>query len=229
MDIVPALLVKSKAEYLRYSAEPIWRAVDCAHLDGLDGSKYGMESWFRVDELGVVEGVKAMNEIGARPASLGAKTLELHLMTATPTTVLEWAGGVGKIKRIILENSRPSAHLIANIMAFTTQGFEVVIALNPNDQPDDILLISHLIQGVQIMGVYPGKSGQRFLGETIIAKMKRCAQLFPNLAITVDGGVNQDNILAIKNAGASRVVIASALWESPTPLEKYQQMLNLVR
>jgi 23S rRNA (adenine2503-C2)-methyltransferase len=64
---------------------------------------------------------------------------------------------------------------------------------------------------VIMMSVIPGASGNPFKPDAVerIAEFKKA---HPNIEITVDGGINDKNIAAVKKAGADRVVIGSYLY-----------------
>jgi ribulose-phosphate 3-epimerase len=66
---------------------------------------------------------------------------------------------------------------------------------------------------VLIMSVEPGKSGQKFIPESLdkIRKLKAMIKNRP-IIIEVDGGINIDNYEDIVNAGAEFLVMGNAFY-----------------
>ena len=81
---------------------------------------------------------------------------------------------------------------------------------------------------VQLMGIAKlGEQGLPF-DERVIRRVQILRQRLPNLAIAVDGGVNLDNAPTLIAAGATRLVVGSALWRAkdlPKALKQWQQLL----
>ncbi len=81
---------------------------------------------------------------------------------------------------------------------------------------------------VQCMGIKKiGFQGQRF-DEDVIDRVKILRKKFPELIISVDGGVNEENISKIALAGANRLIVGSAIWNSDTPTDAISRLRNLV-
>lgn len=114
-----------------------------------------------------------------------------------------------------------------------SENFEMrtAIAFHINDDFEE--LISNLdsykekVSYVQVMGIATiGQQGNVFLSEIfdIIKKLKNKGFL-----VCVDGGVNEENIKQIQDAGADAVVVGSALdLEGDHFLEKYNVLINIV-
>ncbi|MCI6660545.1 MAG: ribulose-phosphate 3-epimerase [Peptoniphilaceae bacterium] len=70
---------------------------------------------------------------------------------------------------------------------------------------------------VLLMSVNPGTEGQTFLPETLekVKKLKEKIGSRP-IRIEVDGGLNLENIQAVKDAGADLLVVGGALFKSDT-------------
>lgn len=93
-------------------------------------------------------------------------------------------------------------------------GIKVGIAINIETKLEDIYEFLPFIHNVLVMSVKPGKGGQKFMPEaleriTILKKYINEKHL--DTVIAVDGGVNDSNILEIKNRGAEIAVVGSFL------------------
>jgi ribulose-phosphate 3-epimerase len=91
---------------------------------------------------------------------------------------------------------------------------ELGIALMPSASPEDIKHILPNIHFVQVMGI--DKIG--FQGQTMTQKaidlVAALRLAYPELLISVDGGVNLETAPKLADAGADRVVVGSALFEA---------------
>jgi ribulose-phosphate 3-epimerase len=82
-------------------------------------------------------------------------------------------------------------------------------------------------QYIQLMGIdNVGFQGQIF-DEKVIAKIKEVKKKYPNLEIQIDGGVNLETASLLKAAGADRLVIGSAIFESENVVEAVERFKNL--
>lgn len=91
---------------------------------------------------------------------------------------------------------------------------ELCIALAFSMPVSVIAPFADQIDGVQCMGIDKiGFQGRPFQ-PGVYEKIKELRALYPNMPISVDGGVNVDNILQIKQAGATRVAVGSAVFAS---------------
>jgi ribulose-phosphate 3-epimerase len=96
---------------------------------------------------------------------------------------------------------------------------EVGIALNIDTPINTIDLFSDSIQFVQLMGIDKiGFQGQTF-DTKVIDNIKSVKSKYPNLSISIDGGVSIDTSHLLKQAGADRLVAGSAIFHSDNPGE----------
>ena len=123
---------------------------------------------------------------------LGVHNITVHY------EAFEWRDSFDKVAKIIRDNH-----------AF------VGLAINPTTSIATITPMLPLVDIVLVMGVYPGKSGQKMLSNTIhkIQELKKVVRTnnYP-ITIQVDGGVTLDNVKSVYNAGADVVVMGNALY-----------------
>jgi len=107
-------------------------------------------------------------------------------------------------------------------------GCKVGIAINP-DTPLSVL--DNLIQEIDLvllMSVYPGFGGQKFIEESI-EKIKAVKKLIDKqdhkIFLEVDGGINNETISRVSQAGANVFVAGSAIFGS----SDYEQTINSFR
>jgi len=211
-SIVPAVLVKNEDAFNKLLVQkdvqdlaPLWQ------IDILDGSMFGQESWADPKVIGDLENLP---------------NIELHLMVNNPLPIIkEWEKQVENLKRVILHAEIP--HSLIDIMHDLEQ-FEVErgIALAPETSLDVIESIKNDCEIILILGVHGGKSGEKFLGESILKKIIDAKKRFPTHTILVDGGVTLENARKIIDAGADQLCISSAIWKSKNPAKATQDFLS---
>ncbi len=137
-----------------------------------------------------------------------------------------WQRLVPTLRRVLFhaEVARPLGAIIERAKALR---LETGLVLNPETKIERIEHHVDDIDAVQLMGIHPGASGRPFLGEPIMAKIRRARQLYPNIAISVDGGVSKQTLATMQQAGATRAVASSALWAAEKPEEAYRALQGL--
>lgn len=94
-------------------------------------------------------------------------------------------------------------------------GKKVGISIKPSTEVKEIIPLLSKIDIVLVMSVEPGFGGQKFISNALnkiseLADFRKKHHL--NFEIEVDGGVDQTNISAIKQAGADVVVAGSYIF-----------------
>ena len=106
--------------------------------------------------------------------------------------------------------------------------------LNPHTPPSSIEYLIQDLDMVLLMSVNPGFGGQKFIS-SVLDKSKELKKLInkhnPNCLIQVDGGVNDENIDSLKEAGVDIVVADSYVFGSinnPNIID-YSQAINSLK
>ena len=104
------------------------------------------------------------------------------------------------------------------------------VSLNPETPINKVTPVLNLIDLVLVMSVNPGFGGQKFI-DTSLDKVKQLRQEINNrklkVQIEVDGGINFENSMAIKNAGANILVSGNTIFkENNGNLKKNIQLLR---
>lgn len=206
--VLPAILARDEADFRARVQHPALRSAAAEwHVDVLDGSMFHATCW-------------------ADPAVVGTWSdlpqIELHVMSHNPLPHIEaWHAHVPTLQRAIIhaEIARPHGAILERIHQLH---LDAGLAVNPETSLEHLSHILHLLDVLQIMGIQPGASGRPFAGDGVLAKIRRAKKLFPQLAVSVDGGVSLQNAPTLLAAGAERLVTSSALWRNANPLEVFQ-------
>lgn len=212
IEVFPAILADD-ADMLceRLSFTGFWTSGMTAHVDILDGSMFGAECFCDPSAVAIV------------PAMPG---IELHCMTRNPLPIIEqWKRSVPQTVRAIVhaEIDRPLDPILARIRELK---LETGVAFCPETRVNILEALASFPDRVLMMGIQPGASGRPFLGEKILAKIRRLRLEHPSLHISVDGGITLENASVILEAGASSLVVASAVWNTPHPRQSYEHLVH---
>jgi ribulose-phosphate 3-epimerase len=77
-----------------------------------------------------------------------------------------------------------------------------------------------------LLAVTPGPSGQAF-DERIIKKIEVLSEKMPNVLIEVDGGINKDIAIRVRDAGADIIVAASYVFGSDDPGDTFRELKSI--
>ncbi len=100
------------------------------------------------------------------------------------------------------------------------------IALSPDTPVERVLDYLGVVDRVLVMTVYPGFGGQSFLGDNLdkVRRIRSAEQAIRaagrpefSIDIQVDGGVDEETIVACHEAGADNFVAGSTVFGSPDP------------
>jgi pentose-5-phosphate-3-epimerase len=215
MLITPAILAKTEQEfrdcimYAHQLPEGRW------HIDVLDGTLHEATCWHDA------------NVVGDMP---DLPEIELHLMVQDPLAhILAWHRAVSSLRRVLIN---ADTYLLDRVLRqVQALKLDISLVLNPDVMPDVCSPFIPTIDEIVIMGVPPGSSGQKFLGEEIYAKILRTRALFPEIALAVDGGVQKSTVASLAEHGVMRGIAASALWKAGSPRDAHwalQEMAGIV-
>ncbi len=143
---------------------------------------------------------------------LSQKPLDIHLMLERPDLYLHRFSFEGIFR--ITFHYESNALLTPTLRRIKSLGFKAGISISPDTPVKRILKIVDKVDQVLVMTVYPGFSGQRLV-EKSIPKVYELAEIREklglNFVITVDGGINKNNIN--KLGPIDEAVIGSAFFK----------------
>lgn len=150
--------------------------------------------------------------------------LDVHLMIQPVDAVIPAFAEAGA--DIISFHPEASDNVAKTIDLIHSNNVKAGLVLNPETSVKLLSSMLGQIDSVLVMSVHPGFAGQAFIPESL-DKIKQIRELIANddTELMIDGGVNQDNVVDIKNAGATAVVAGSAIFKQ----KNYKAAINKLR
>ncbi len=188
-------------------------SADFIHVDMMDGEFCGDYN-FNAQELKKL--VKDTN-----------KKLDVHIMVCSPN---KYVKDFTKIPNVEYLTFHYEAHRrpidVINMIRHTSM--KVGIAINPETKVSHIIPLLNYVDEVLVMSVHPGKGGQQFM-EEVLYKVETLKEIKEQngyrYIISVDGGINNENIKLVEEAGADMVVSGSYICNS----DDYEERISTLR
>ncbi|HEX8591575.1 MAG TPA: hypothetical protein VF696_02405 [Candidatus Paceibacterota bacterium] len=224
--IIPAILPTSRedldARLLRLNG-----VTDEVQIDIVDGRFVTPASWPYTPGTGL--------SVDDPLPELGSFRFEVDLMVEEPEKVIGMWIAAGAVRITVhAEASRRLSQIIDDFQrtyghdkGFTPNLLSLGIAINA---ATDMSLVEPFLDRcdyVQFMGIARiGKQGEPF-DSRVLPKIQAFHRKYPNIPIQIDGGVSQQTAPGLLRAGASRLVVGSALWRAPNLKEELQSLEDL--
>ncbi len=146
-------------------------------------------------------------------AKAASKPLDIHLMVENNSFFVDLFAPLNpKYISFHIEEEKHPHRLIQKIRDL---GISPAITLNPHTPPEAIEFLIDDLDMVLLMSVNPGFGGQKFI-PNVLERAKRLKEIITkrnsSCLIEVDGGVNDKNIHALKDAGVDIVVAGSYVY-----------------
>ena len=152
--------------------------------------------------------------------------LDCHLMVEASEPHFEQfreAGGDSVTVHFEVVSDLPAAVALAR-----EQELQIGLAFNPESSVDEAAAaaIEAGVDLVLCMSVHPGYSGQAFIPEST-ERVRRLRELVPeSMVVQVDGGVGPENIVELRDAGATLFVAATAIFGREDLPRAYRRLVQ---
>ncbi len=139
--------------------------------------------------------------------------IDVHLMIIEPDHLLEAFAKAGASRINVHWEACPNLH--RTLQAIKALGCQAGVAINPHTPASFISEILPLLDAVLVMTVNPGFGGQEFLAETL-PKIRALREMTAGrtIEIAVDGGINPETARQVSEAGATMMVVGSAIFNA---------------
>ncbi len=167
--------------------------------------------------------VKAVKKVANIP-------LDVHLMISNPDFYVDAFMDAGADYLSLHVESTPHVHRV--LQKIKARGIKAGVSLNPHTPVSFLENILDDIDLILIMSVNPGFGGQSFIPGSL-RKIKQVRELLAlnnseHIEIEVDGGIKQDNIKEVSDAGCDIFVSGSGIFNAKNPKEMIAKMKMLL-
>lgn len=142
--------------------------------------------------------------------------LDVHLMIVEPENHIKAFIDAGASRLGIHVENNPN--VLRTLQSIRELGAKPTIVLNPGTSIDQIEYLLPFVNMVLVMTVNPGFSGQKFIPE-MLPKIKKLRNMIDQsgdeILIQADGGINEDTVRYVLEAGADVIVAATAVYKHP--------------
>lgn len=149
--------------------------------------------------------------------------LNVHLMLLRPENYIEAFAKAGS--DTILIHIEAGCDVEDTLRKIRTLGCKAGITVNPPTPVESIFqcLEKGLVDEVLIMTVNPGFGGQKYIAEAA-AKAAVLRRRWPDLAISIDGGIDLETVNPAAAYGANLFVAGTSLFKAPDMQQAIAQM-----
>jgi ribulose-phosphate 3-epimerase len=226
IEIIPAVMPERFSD-IEKNVDMVAPFASWVQMDIMDGVFVPATSWpYGNDQWGEVERL-AHGEL-VLPHK-GVLHYEAHLMVSDPERIGELLAR-GGVERIVMHaETLDSIDVSGMSAAWRAAGAkEIGIALLLDTPVSVLIQYIDLIQFVQVMGIEKVGFQGESLSPHVVQKIKSIQNVYPQMRIECDGGVNASNIGDIVAAGVSRIVVGSAIVKAEDPQAAYAALQNTV-
>jgi ribulose-phosphate 3-epimerase len=164
-----------------------------------------------------------LQAISPRVHAMGG-VIDCHLMVDNPTRhfpQIARAGGNSVTFHYEAVDDVPGT-----IAAAREHNLEVGVAFRPDTNPEDVARVAGDADVVLCMSIQPGYSGQEFM-EGSLERIARTRELLPeSIHVQVDGGVDNDNVRSVYDAGATLIVAGAAIFHREDLQRSYRRLVQ---
>ena len=206
LQIAPSILA---ADFLHLEKDILMlnREADIIHLDVMDGTLVPNISF----GFSVIDPVSRIATI----------PMDAHLMVVNPQKWFEKLHKDG-VNMVSFHYEAALEHTGEYLDILHSMGIKAGVAINPDFPVERLFPFIGKADFFLIMSVFAGFGGQKFIPESLsrISTLKsEIDRQGDNALIEVDGGVNLQNIGALREAGATIIVTGSTVFRSEQPGE----------
>ncbi|MDB5259283.1 MAG: ribulose-phosphate 3-epimerase, ribulose-phosphate 3-epimerase [Candidatus Taylorbacteria bacterium] len=224
MEIIPAILPKDFND-LETCIESVRGFAPVVQVDICDGRFVSSFSWpYKKHDTNFEE---ILREDRGMPAWEDVD-YEIDLMVTNPEDdIARWvAAGAARVV-IHIESTKHFDKVLENATELVEIGIAVSID-TPMAAVDELIsTYGNRIRFIQCMGIDRiGFQGQTF-DPKVLDKIREVRAKYPEMIISVDGGVNHDSALLLKEAGANRLIIGSSIFNEENIPEAIHTFQNI--
>ena len=187
---------------------------DVVHCDVMDG----------VFVNNITFGIKMVEDL----RKITSLPLDCHLMIVHPEKYVErFAKAGADIITVHYEACQDNLKEVLELIKST--GVKCGAVINPDTPVEKIKEVIPMCDMVLVMSVFPGFGGQKFIPEAL-DKLRQVKAIISacgkEIDLEIDGGVTEENVQAIKDAGANVIVAGSTVFKATDRAGIIQKLKN---
>jgi ribulose-phosphate 3-epimerase len=150
--------------------------------------------------------------------------IDCHLMVDNPTRHFPQIAEAGGDS--VTFHYEAVADVPATIAVAREHGLEAGVAFSPQTDPEAVASVAGDADLVLCMSINPGYSGQEFMPDAL-GRIETLREALPaSIHIQVDGGIDNDNIRSVYEAGATLIVAGSAVFQREDLQRSYRRLVQ---
>ncbi len=174
---------------------------DFIHLDVMDG----------VFVKNITFGPKLVKDV----RKWSTAVFDAHLMIVEPWKYIEKFAEAGA-DYITVHYEACGNRLKDTLKAIKSLGVKCGAVINPDTSVESVKDVLEECDMLLLMSVFPGFGGQKFI-ESVLPKLKIADRMIKNVGkdilLEIDGGINKDNVKAVKENGANVIVAGNTVFK----------------
>ena len=122
-------------------------------------------------------------------------------------------------------------HIHRSLELIKSLGAKAGVVINPATSLKLLEEVLHYVDFVLLMSVNPGFGGQKFIPRSIerLRMLKAMVlEINPKVLVEIDGGIKEDNIKQVAEAGADIIVVGSAIFSSEDVEAQTRKLKNIL-
>ncbi len=225
IEVIPAILPASYEE-LDAALLQMEHVAPLVQVDVIDGVYVQNKTWPYTDRVLFIEMLSEEKKHLPPREGFG---FEFDLMVKTPLDAVHAFIHQGATRLVLHSDSDALLETLNELQPLCKKKpeLQVGIALPSNAVSSDLRRFTGKYSYVQVMGIeHVGYQGQVF-DPNVLSLITELRQEFPTLSIQVDGGVSKETLPRLIAAGATRLVVGSAIFKSTDPAAAYKELYAL--
>ncbi len=230
IEIIPAILPQTYRD-IENGVDVVHAIAPKIQIDFCDGKYVQSKTWWFNGK-----DIQKKDEIVSEKIGLpfwDSINYEFDLMIEDPLSQMDTFIALGPSKIIFHKKSISIEALITyfdSLPEITLQMISFGIAIELDDDPEEIAPLVPYLRRIQCMGIeHIGVQGEPFAQKALVMVKKLFDLYGDKVRISVDGGVNENEIPALIAAGATRLIVGSAIFQSADPhgtIERLQAIVS---
>lgn len=231
-EIIPAIMASSY-EDLTFKVSAMNGIAKFIQIDVMDGKFVENKSWpyIKSEDRDFIKIIKQEEGL----PEWQDFDFEIDLMIRdVENEASKWIAA-GASRLVIHYKSEPEEIIKRTLKDCKEKGVEVILDFELDMSIEEISGILNVlkkeeieIDGIQIMGIDRiGFQGEKF-DHKVISYVEYLHKEFPDLIISVDGGVKPEYAKPLSDAGVNRLVVGSAIFEDDSPRDAYEHFRSVL-